>query len=635
MKTGSCCALTSSLLLLFCCGFFLLPSAAHGVFFKKEFRVCRDQGLDILCDPYVLQENDYVIKLFKQRGKIAREDFPRFLEIFKRINPDIDDIDKIYAGQRILIPLKVLPPGTLMGQQSGAVSLPIVMISDLPELMEKKSSVYEVRAGDTVWDLIVERFGGLDQREYLKLKEMVKFMNPQLPDINRLDIGDRIRLPLSSVRNTLWYDAIFDKSGGLRSHSQARASAGGGPSSREKPEKPAANSASGSDSPERSVSPGSGQAAEVSQDAGLPAQRQGANSRGSELRSVCRKAARVLKADLLDQGDFFFPRDNGPDVRVRLDKAPVLQLSGGVRLLFDHRGLISEEQASAIRRHWPDFSLVQIDRDASLRDVFDTICPFLDKDGCKNRLEFFDGGMHVTVRGEFIFERPGGGGKMCLTFIEEQQERTPPEICRYLAHHWIGAADWIHRPERFAPACTQVEDSMIVENAATIAADSASGFVRRFVKLLGYNYHENVDISFPYAGFQVKATVDLVSADSEHNFLLDYGWLQGHAVESIETTGLPVIQIRKEADFYRIAKKLLSEFPVQQSRPQLFWAADRRRIHNTSIRIPGTVIHLPQKSGKEKKILLSSRELPPEIQYFLCGKGVKLIQIHPETSEKR
>ncbi len=634
MRTGGCCAFASALLFLFCCASLILPSSAHGVFFKKEFRVCRDKGRDILCDPYVLQENDYVIKLFKQRGKIAREDFPRFLKIFKRINPEIDDIDKIYPGQRILIPLRILPPGTLMGQSSGTVRLPIVMISDLPELMEKNSAVYEVRAGDTVWELMVERFGGLSQREYLKLKEMVKFMNPQLSDINRIDVGDRIRLPDSAVRNTLWYDAIFDKSGEIRSRSRASVAAAGR-SRRKKSEKPAANPDSGIDNSRTSASSESGQAAADAQNTGPAAQGQGRKSREAASPSVYRKAARVLKADLLDQGDFFFPRGNRPDVRVRLDETPVLQLPGGMRLLLDNRGSISEDDAAAIRKHWPDFSPVEVKRDASLRDLFRRICPHLDPDGCENRLAFSDRGMHVTVRGEFIFERPGGGGKTCLTFVDGQKERTPPEICRYLGHHWIEVADWVNRPDRFAPARARTKDSMIVENAVTLSPESAAGFVKRFVQLLGYKYQEDVEVSFPYADFQVKATLDLVSAGPERNFLVDYGWLHGDAAESIEATGLAVIQIEKEAAFYRIAEQLVNEFPVRQSRPQLFWAADRRRIHNTSIRIPGTVIHLPGEAGKEKKILLSRRELPPEIQYFLGGKAFKLIQIHSEPPEKR
>lgn len=169
----------------------LLAFPAHAAFFQKRFVVCQDRGRDILCDPYVVQKNDYVIKLFKQRGEIAHEDFPQFLAIFKRINSDVEDVNKIYPNQKILIPLKILAPGAIEGQSTGTVTIPIINITNLPDSMIQNSSRYEVQSGDTVSRLIAEQFGKLNRKEYDRVLELFKYMNPDVEDVNLIRVGKK------------------------------------------------------------------------------------------------------------------------------------------------------------------------------------------------------------------------------------------------------------------------------------------------------------------------------------------------------------------------------------------------------------------------------------------------------------
>ena len=89
------------------------PDSAYNAFLYKSYIIRCDRGWDILCDPYVVKKDDWLYKLFRQKGEIANKDFPEFLRIFKRINPHIHDIDKIRAGQHIIIPLKKLPPNSM------------------------------------------------------------------------------------------------------------------------------------------------------------------------------------------------------------------------------------------------------------------------------------------------------------------------------------------------------------------------------------------------------------------------------------------------------------------------------------------------------------------------------------------
>jgi LysM repeat protein len=610
------------MLLLLASGFLSVPEQAGAAFFKKRFVVRKDRGQDILCDPYVVQKGDFVTKLFKQRGAISHEDYPKFLAIFKRVNPDVEDIDRIFPGHRIFIPLKVLPPGTLMGQDTGTVTLPIIMISDLPELVKESSSVYEVTAGDTVWELIVSRFGGLTRKEYMKLKELVKYMNPQLEDLNRINIGDKLRIPESKVRNTLWYDAIFDeKTAKIVNQKPFR------PETAEeevKAELAVLPESGDKDSEEKkSLSPPSSDPAATADgvDAGgtVPVGPPG-------LATHLRKAARVLNAELMVRGDFFFPRRGLPDYRVILSRTPVMHLPGGVRLLFDPYKVVSEADIAVIKRHWRKLSVIRLKEDTALRQIFEKMCPAIDVNGCGNKLSFSDNGISVTVRGEYIFDRPGGDGKICLTFIDGKSEQLPVEIRRYLAHHWIVAADWIDSAGRFFPAAQAGDGPLIIENVIQLEASSVQAFAGRFLDLLGYRLQMSEEISFPYAGFRVNSMVHKVTREGETLLLLDFGDLKGEAVAAIEDAGYHVLQIPGGTAHAETAELLMGALSVQKSRPPLFWAADRRRIHNVSLRIPGFIVEVEAVGGM-RQIMLPGCELPPEIQYFLARKGLEILKI--------
>src|SRR6056297_2615431 len=616
----------------------VLPaSPTHAAFFQKRFMICEDHGRDILCDPYVVQKNDYVLKLFKQRGEIAYEDFPRFLDIFKRINPQIKDVNKIYPEQKVLIPLKILAPGTLKGQSTGTVTIPIINITNLPESMIQNSSLYEVESGDTVSKLIVEQFGRLNRKEYERVLELFKYMNPDVDDINLIRVGEKIRLPDPAVRNADWYDAIFDESGQIASKKPfdepapapepAPAAPEPAPTVAEKAPASAAESEPESEPPAPAEAAASEEAPESLSKEKEKAPAPPAVPTPDRLQPIYQKAARILKARLMDEGDFFFPRAGLPDYRVDLTQNPIMELPTGGRLLFDSQGTIDAPAASAIKKFWQNISIVRLAPDATLRGLFQKICPLIDPDGCENKLAFSDNGISITVRGEYIYDRLDGDGKACLTFIREASEQTAPAICQYLAHQWITLEDWINREDLFAKARKARDNNTEVGEAATINAAAPPGVVRQLADQLGYTYQENIEISFPYAGFQVNAWTNMLVLGPNSEVLIDYGDLQGDAIESIEATGFRVIQIQGGRDHYQIARQLISALPVDQADAPMFWAAERRRIHSTSIRMPGIVVSASRPSGVERKILITGIEVPPEIRYFFAEKGLTVLQV--------
>jgi len=630
--------------------------SAHGAFFQKKFVVCQDQGRDVLCDSYVVKKNDYVTKLFKQRGEIAYRDFPMFLGIFKRLNPAVKNIDLIFPDQQILVPLKLIEPDTLEGQDTGTVTIPMITITNLPRQLQQNSMNYVVRQGDTVSALIAKKFGRYSTRSYKEGVKIFKYLNPQLKDLNFIHVGQTINIPVATVRDESWYPELFDDAGELVLKEETADEVKEDPPVEviektieivEPPEAP---------EPEAAViipiiekaSVETFQLLEPEPLAALPPEEiieepieekveeeKPVEAKTDEpikpkpltpLPSIFKKAAAIFNAELMDKGEYFFPRTGQEDLALNLGATPVMEFRSGLRILFAKNETISASDQTVIAAFWNNLQIVTMSYDASLRELLYTICQLTDKNGCENKFSIDDRGLTATVLGGFIFDNSDGPGKVSVTLIDQPGQKMSDNLHRYLASRQLIISEWIDGenffgPVAVGPATKPLPGYLIIPDTSQSAA-----FIADFAAAFGMKYQQNVEISFPYAGFQVKASSNLLSVSSGKDFLVDFGDLQGDAIESIESTGFQVLQIASGERCQAIASDLLGVMPVQEEEDPIFWGADRSRAYNASIQVPGRLISMLTDQGKVK-ILITDTPLHDNILSFLNRAGVKVMRI--------
>ncbi len=99
----------------------------------KDYGIYSYQGQDVLCEPYIVKKNDWLYKIFRQKGEISENNFPFFIAIFKQINPHIQNIDAIAPGTRIRIPLKITRKQDYTVDKDGRVQIPVVEFHDTVE----------------------------------------------------------------------------------------------------------------------------------------------------------------------------------------------------------------------------------------------------------------------------------------------------------------------------------------------------------------------------------------------------------------------------------------------------------------------------------------------------------------------
>ncbi|MFO7837988.1 MAG: hypothetical protein R6X08_00635 [Desulfosalsimonadaceae bacterium] len=589
----------------------LVPVRADAAFFQKDYEVQRYHGKDVLCDFYVVQKEDYVIKILKQRGDIAHSDFPRFLQIFKRINPYVEDIDLIYPQQRILVPLRVLEPGTLEGQESGSVSMPVITITKLPDALKDHSEVYEVRYGDWVSRLIAERFGRPGTKSYRQGVELFRKLNPEIEDLDKIQEGAEIRLPESDIRNEPWYDELFKD-----------------PETGETQEQIPEDLVVGSGAGQKVVSPDSeDKTEEEDEETGEPASTPPQVNWFRDL-SVFARAAEIVDAELHDRGIYFFPSRYGGDFRLDLSSTPVIELGSGKKLLFTRKQGLPPGDQVIVRDYWPDLKVVYVSGEPELSWILEKLVNAIDPDGYKKRISVEDDGVLIAVRGNFIYNSIKQDSRICLNIISEAEMRTPPAIYKYLStrhdivlKEWVDKEEvsgWVLREPRKNPSHPEVPLADPRRNPALL--------VKAITETLGYQYHENVEVTFPYGGFQVKANTDMLTGGGQSEIVVDYGSLKGDAVEVIENSGFQVIQVKGFQDMEQLFEVLSEDLQVDYEKDPMYWTADRPRIRNTSVKIPGWLVSHPENSGGG--LLLTRKKLAGAlVDYLYEHEEVRVIQL--------
>ena len=564
----------------------------YAAFFYKSYIIRYDRGWNILCDPYVVKKDDWVFKLFREKGEISNTDFPEFLRIFKRLNPHIHDIDRIRPGQHIVIPLKKVDQDELPEQSSGVVSIPYLTNVTMPDDATKNSTDYQVKKGDCVSILISQRYGNYGTPSYQEGEKMFRLMNPQIENLNLIYAGQVIRLPNPKNQN---------------------------PS---QPPQPPIDTGAIQKTPERDRPDSS-----VAFDENVPLS-SGVNNGEEPSDSPLSKVASVLDAKLFNKGNYYLPRPGQEDYKVDLSQTPFIKLEDGKRVFFTSGDENQDSEIKILKSFWEDVVIVNVAPDDPLEKVFDTVFGSLEGNVIKHRLSFSDHGVEVEVKGKWIIEKPGENGEairhLCITVIDDLKERTPQPIIRYLDQNNIIIKEILIGKNINEPKSNASRFKITDRNLDIIDASDHETFVKDLLMAMGYQYSPNKNISFQYAGIQINANSNLATKGNDNIFYIDFGTFYGDAIHAIEKSGYSIIQIKDNNSLDDIIQILLGAMNASFIKDPTFLAAKRPAEYNTRLTIPGFLMDHADMS----MVLLTFAPLHHQVIQFLTDNDIRIIRVN-------
>ncbi|NOY69583.1 MAG: hypothetical protein GXP53_08865 [Deltaproteobacteria bacterium] len=340
-------------------------------------------------------------------------------------------------------------------------------------------------------------------------------------------------------------------------------------------------------------------------------------------KSFFKKTAQIMGARFLTKGEYFFPRSAASDFKLDLSVMPVMVFNSGQRILLAEKGWLSTDERHVITSYWKKARILIVRPDLSLDDILNNVITAVAKNGYETRRSFTDGNISVNVRANYIFTPPGSQSQTtCLSLLNRPGMKIDDAFRRYLEGQGIKVIDWIENPSFSgpAPAAANTEE---YPDFDTVAAADTPAFVHAVCTAMGWNYQNKVEVSFPYAGFQLKAVMDMISFAPGNDLLVDFGDLGGDAVVAIRDTGFNIVQLAPGTGAGTFIDTLSGPGGVTVSKDPVFGTADRPKLYNPSFQVTGELIS--KNNSGNKKLLIVSEQVPDELALFLNHRGVRLL----------
>ncbi len=544
----------------------LANPSVHAALWEKDYPVKTFGDQQILCDPYQVKPGDWLHKIFLRRGELAEYDFKTFSRIFKHLNLHVTHINRINSGDWILIPLKRLSLKTPVNDPSGNLTIPFSSLKDRPV------STHTIAAGDRVSSLLMKRCGPPHSSAYKTCLALLRQLNPQITDFDRVYPGQTLKLP-----------GLFKKTGmGKPIPVKKR--------------------------PQRSQK--------------AFAKPLFPENLNSELLRQVSHLSTLLHARFKGRGKYHFPQINGGVTQVNLGESPLLQFKNGDRFLLIPPNLTIKIDSEAILRNWPKVTLVPLATETpDIYQLIDDLSKNLDPVSYRTTLELVTSGGQVTLTAPWLIA-PRKTDQDGLLLIPQDNlsksdiTKSIDDLCRnngVLLRAFTINGKLIQQSN---PPTTTARF-----NPIEIKPASLKERLRQLAFELGISYRNNITIKFPYGGVFVETVADALEDTAGRLYLIDNGQFAGQSIAAIKQAGLEVLSFQTGETLYDQLPQLLTKLQIPYKIDPEITILDATHL-NVRLKLDGLMIKRPQKAAP---ILMLARSLNKQLQPFLAAMQTKVL----------
>jgi LysM repeat protein len=510
---------------------------------------------------YVVKKGDSLGSIFRrQRGS---EPVPYAL--IRQLNPRIRDLNRIYPGQKIVLPVRE------------TVDFP-----ELPVEVRKENavppSIYRIKEGDSISRIILSALN-MKPAEALPAYRLIRQLNPEIADLNRLQVGQILRLPTPSP-----------------SPGPATAPA---------------------DPPETTLDPAEKPDARTA--AEKPA---AADGRLGMIRPVINR----MHGAVTSTGNYFIPLQQSSQITIDCSMIPVVELDDGTTLLLDYGNRLSENLKELIRQSWKNYAFLTAEE---LRDDLAAIQGIV-RHSRDYRMAQTDKPLTLAEKPEILLfpdwliirnEKTGGAPyRQALFRLDRGALPFPAEVKAFIEKSGVAvteiagdrALSSVETPPKPKPAIVELRGL------------NGIAFAEKLLQTLGEAPLRNAEVAIfdeALKGFHLSITADLLLRKGEKRFILQTKRLPEQFLSILKEAGTEVIPIAENSQGRDLIETVLQGVGIPVSYGYFFF------------RIPDGVEH-PRLTAsfsalrtetKGEPFYLIDFDMPPAGMPFLRnGGGVRI-----------
>jgi hypothetical protein len=486
------------------------------------------------------------------RSHFGEEPVPYAL--IRRLNPGIRNLNRIRPGQRIVLPVPGSPePSESISVIGGGSSSPPV--------------IYRIREGDSISRIILSELN-VKPTEVLPAYRLIRKLNPEIADLNRLQAGQTLHLPPAPAPLAVPPAAPLEIAAGPTKKSDAETAAIADP-----------------------------------------------------LLGIIRPVINRMRGTVTATGSYFIPLQETTQITIDCSMIPVVELDDGTTVLLDYGNRLSESLKELIRQSWKSYAFLTAEQ---LRDGLVGMQGIV-RHSRNYRMVQTDKPLTLTAKPEILAfpdwliigkETAGGTPYRQALFLLDRGERPLPAEAR----------DFL---EKSGVAVTEISENRAVSSLETppalrpVLADLRAlkgiALAEKLLETLGVTPIRNAEVAvFDQArnGFNLSVTADLLIRKGEKRFILHTKRLPEQFLHILKEAGTEVIPIGEKDQGRSLIEGVLQGLGIPVSFGYFSFRIPEEGKHP---RLTGSFSTL-RAMNEGESIYLIDFDLPPAGLPFLNGR---------------
>jgi len=472
---------------------------------------------------YTVKKGDLLSTIIRHIPGITEKDISNNYQLIKELNPKIPDLNKLEAGQSLVLPGKPIMEGEVKteakvkevkSKKTGSSSA-----KSTQKITFAKARYYKIKKGDGLME-IIRRETKVAEADIPKTIRTIKSLNPRIKNVNKLHPGTVIKLPGRTVlaKTTAKTKAIEQKVSKLSA-----------------------------------LSPQPEKIGEVKEKKVMPPEVGFA---------VLKQIITQMNGSITTTGNYYLPFSKTGQVTIDCSKIPVIEFDDNTTVFLDLENRANNNLKKMISDNWANYYLVKTDKNddviAILRKVINTTKNY---SMIKSEKPLMIGAYPpVEVMVDWVIfstlPKKTKSLKQGLRLINENDLLLPRSIKNYSRKNGLIITEI--SPE--TGLVDKPEEVYSLPPVPVFPATSARDFSYELVSHLGFSAEKDVDIQMfdtVNIGFNLSIKADVLIKKDDKKYIIYSQSLSPQFVNSLKQAGTEIIFVKDSDSPEEVMVKVL------------------------------------------------------------------------------
>jgi len=586
------------------------------------------QDKRVLCEEYLVKKGDRIWDILEERIRGSVAQIIHWSKALQTLNPEVTNLNVIHPGQRLLVPL-----GFIKGGEPKRVETP----------RDPQTTIYEVKRGDSLCGILSDQFHYPEHLIFNEAISAVKELNPTIEDLNHLQPGQRIVIPVSvpidspnTADTTVHAEVVASTVPATTSEPSVR-----GSTQELKEELTSNDLADFTDSfKEERMSEEGGVGDTVNREIteAVPNNRLlSPPTPGERRRQVLAKAVIATVIALGGKGSnkglYSLPVEGQGEITLEASHFPFVEFPSGESMFLDLNDSLPFELEEAIHAVWDDrYRIVNVRENDNFSSIWQRLIKQLDKMEVWNKRDplIIHTPLPISIQGDWILTATGpqehGGKIFIVNLLKDAEERTDPALQTYLDSLGIRVVDvqlggQLERARVTPPMDEQAFNAGA--NTVFVRSRFVPDLVEAFLKVLGQPHQRSERVRFGTEtpkGFSLTVKVGFYFQRGGAVHLIDFKHLSPSILSLLSKWHYQVLVVDPEWDASDVFSALQKHLNLKANSSYNTFVSKREPTRNIHLSIPGDVI----REGKRSH-LITPMVMPASLTDFLRRKSVSVL----------